>query len=140
MKSRGENGGGAATSQPAPATSEVAPATSQPAPATSEVAAATSEAAAVTSEVAPVSSEVAAVTSEAAPVTREPAAVTMKLAAVAAFNPSPVRRDKRQRMAEHDTILASLERLKSVYGPRFEAAGSEQALRDEHARILGKKG
>ncbi len=40
----------------------------------------------------------------------------------------------------HADILASLEALAKAYGPRFEAAETEQALRDENAKILGKKG
>jgi phenylalanyl-tRNA synthetase alpha chain len=40
----------------------------------------------------------------------------------------------------HAAILASLETLAQGYGPRFEAATTEQALREENAKILGKKG
>src|SRR5450631_4404182 len=37
-------------------------------------------------------------------------------------------------------ILASLEALASSYRARFETATTEQSLRDENAKILGKKG
>jgi phenylalanyl-tRNA synthetase alpha chain len=37
-------------------------------------------------------------------------------------------------------ILASLAELRKSYGPRFEAASTEQELRDENAKISGKKG
>ena len=40
----------------------------------------------------------------------------------------------------HAEILASLDALSKSYGPRFQAAETEQALRDENAKILGKKG
>ncbi len=40
----------------------------------------------------------------------------------------------------HDQILASLDKLRSEFGARFEAAATEQLLRDENAKILGKKG
>ena len=40
----------------------------------------------------------------------------------------------------HAPILASLEALRLGYASRFEAATSEQTLRDENAKILGKKG
>lgn len=40
----------------------------------------------------------------------------------------------------HAPILASLEALRSGYAPRFAAAENEQLLRDENAKILGKKG
>jgi phenylalanyl-tRNA synthetase alpha chain len=40
----------------------------------------------------------------------------------------------------HAPILASLEALRASYAPRFEAAANEQLLRDENAKILGKKG
>ena len=40
----------------------------------------------------------------------------------------------------HAEILASLDALAKSYAPRFEAATTEQALRDENAKILGKKG
>ena len=40
----------------------------------------------------------------------------------------------------HASILASLERLAAAYAPRFEAAETEQALRNENATVLGKKG
>jgi phenylalanyl-tRNA synthetase alpha chain len=40
----------------------------------------------------------------------------------------------------HDQILASLDKLRSEYGARFEGAMTEQLLRDENAKILGKKG
>jgi len=43
-------------------------------------------------------------------------------------------------MSERDTILADLERLRGSFRARFDAANTEQALRDENARILGKKG
>jgi phenylalanyl-tRNA synthetase alpha chain len=43
-------------------------------------------------------------------------------------------------MSERDDILAELERLRSSFGLRFAAAATEQALRDENAKILGKKG
>jgi len=43
-------------------------------------------------------------------------------------------------MSERDTILADLERLRAGFRERFEAAKTEQALRDENAKILGKKG
>ncbi len=42
--------------------------------------------------------------------------------------------------AENPTILASLDALRAGYASRFEAAATEQALRDENAKILGKKG
>ena len=42
--------------------------------------------------------------------------------------------------AENPSILASLDALRSGYAARFEAAATEQALRDENAKILGKKG
>jgi phenylalanyl-tRNA synthetase alpha chain len=38
------------------------------------------------------------------------------------------------------SIDRSLEGLRESYLPRFRAAGTEQALRDENAKILGKKG
>jgi phenylalanyl-tRNA synthetase alpha chain len=38
------------------------------------------------------------------------------------------------------SISASLERLASSYAARFEASLTEQALRDENAKVLGKKG
>jgi phenylalanyl-tRNA synthetase alpha chain len=40
----------------------------------------------------------------------------------------------------HAPILASLEALRAGYEPRFAAADTEQLLRDENAKILGKKG
>jgi phenylalanyl-tRNA synthetase alpha chain len=43
-------------------------------------------------------------------------------------------------MSERDTILADLERLRAGFRERFAAAKTEQALRDENAKILGKKG
>ena len=43
-------------------------------------------------------------------------------------------------MSERDTILADLERLRGDFSSRFAAAKTEQALRDENAKILGKKG
>jgi len=43
-------------------------------------------------------------------------------------------------MSERDTILADLERLRGGFQARFDAAKTEQALRDENAKILGKKG
>jgi phenylalanyl-tRNA synthetase alpha chain len=39
-----------------------------------------------------------------------------------------------------DTIAASLTALRGSFRARFEAAATEQALRDENAKILGKKG
>jgi phenylalanyl-tRNA synthetase alpha chain len=38
------------------------------------------------------------------------------------------------------TIFAALDALRGSFAPRFEAAATEQALRDENAKILGKKG
>ena len=43
-------------------------------------------------------------------------------------------------MSEKDQILADLERLRAGFRERFAAAKTEQALRDENAKILGKKG
>lgn len=44
-------------------------------------------------------------------------------------------------MAEpNPPILASLSKLREGYAARFEAASTEQVLRDENAKILGKKG
>jgi phenylalanyl-tRNA synthetase alpha chain len=43
-------------------------------------------------------------------------------------------------MSERDTILADLERLRGSFRARFDAAKTEQELRDENAKILGKKG
>lgn len=43
-------------------------------------------------------------------------------------------------MSERDTILADLERLRGNFRGRFDAAKTEQTLRDENAKILGKKG
>ena len=43
-------------------------------------------------------------------------------------------------MSERDTILADLDRLRGAFRARFDAAKTEQALRDENAKILGKKG
>ncbi len=43
-------------------------------------------------------------------------------------------------MSERDTILADLERLRGSFRERFAAAKTEQALRDENAKILGKSG
>jgi phenylalanyl-tRNA synthetase alpha chain len=43
-------------------------------------------------------------------------------------------------MSERDAILGELERLRAGFGARFEAAKTEQSLRDENAKILGKKG
>ena len=43
-------------------------------------------------------------------------------------------------MSERDTILADLERLRGEFRGRFANAKTEQALRDENAKILGKKG
>jgi phenylalanyl-tRNA synthetase alpha chain len=40
----------------------------------------------------------------------------------------------------HDAILASLDKLRAEYGVRFATAATEQALRDENAKVLGKKG
>ncbi|MGH7282014.1 MAG: phenylalanine--tRNA ligase subunit alpha [Polyangiaceae bacterium] len=37
-------------------------------------------------------------------------------------------------------MLASLDALRAGYASRFESAATEQALRDENAKILGKKG
>jgi phenylalanyl-tRNA synthetase alpha chain len=48
--------------------------------------------------------------------------------------------DGQPAMSERDTILADLERLRAGFRERFEAAKTEQALRDENAKILGKKG
>ena len=42
--------------------------------------------------------------------------------------------------SEKDQILADLERLRAGFRERFAAAKTEQALRDENAKILGKKG
>ena len=39
-----------------------------------------------------------------------------------------------------DNIAASLSALRASFRARFEAAATEQALRDENAKILGKKG
>ncbi len=41
---------------------------------------------------------------------------------------------------ERDAILADLERLRGAFRARFEGAKTEQALRDENAKLLGKKG
>jgi phenylalanyl-tRNA synthetase alpha chain len=43
-------------------------------------------------------------------------------------------------MAAHSPIARSLEALRATFRVRFEQAQGEQALRDENARILGKKG
>jgi phenylalanyl-tRNA synthetase alpha chain len=43
-------------------------------------------------------------------------------------------------MSEKDQILADLERLRAGFRERFAAAKTEQALRDENAKILGKSG
>ncbi|HEY1955878.1 MAG TPA: phenylalanine--tRNA ligase subunit alpha [Polyangiaceae bacterium] len=43
-------------------------------------------------------------------------------------------------MSERDQILADLERLRAEFRGRFAVAKTEQALRDENAKILGKKG
>ncbi|HEX4517168.1 MAG TPA: phenylalanine--tRNA ligase subunit alpha [Polyangiaceae bacterium] len=43
-------------------------------------------------------------------------------------------------MSEKDQILADLERLRAGFRERFSAAKTEQALRDENAKILGKSG
>ena len=43
-------------------------------------------------------------------------------------------------MSERDAILHDLDRLRAEFPARFEAAKTEQALRDENAKILGKKG
>lgn len=40
----------------------------------------------------------------------------------------------------HAQISISLDVLRAGYGARFDAAATEQALRDENAKILGKKG
>ena len=42
--------------------------------------------------------------------------------------------------SEHDAIIANLDKLRGEYGARFAAATTEQALRDENAKVLGKKG
>lgn len=42
--------------------------------------------------------------------------------------------------AARDAILTSLDGLRAGYGARFAAAATEQALRDENAKLLGKKG
>lgn len=39
-----------------------------------------------------------------------------------------------------DSIDTALEALRAAFLPRFKAAATEQALRDENAKILGKKG
>src|SRR4051794_41707402 len=39
-----------------------------------------------------------------------------------------------------DAIDKALADLREAFLPRFRAAGTEQALRDENAKILGKKG
>ncbi|HVH48136.1 MAG TPA: phenylalanine--tRNA ligase subunit alpha, partial [Labilithrix sp.] len=43
-------------------------------------------------------------------------------------------------MTAEDTIDRALSELREGVGPRFRAAATEQALRDENAKILGKKG
>jgi phenylalanyl-tRNA synthetase alpha chain len=43
-------------------------------------------------------------------------------------------------MATDSTIARSLEALRATFRVRFEQAETEQALRDENAKILGKKG
>jgi phenylalanyl-tRNA synthetase alpha chain len=43
-------------------------------------------------------------------------------------------------MPVQTAIESALSALRAAFRPRFEAAGSEQALRDEKAKILGKKG
>ncbi len=43
-------------------------------------------------------------------------------------------------LAPQDSIERSLSALRATFRARFEAASSEQALRDENAKILGKKG
>ncbi len=43
-------------------------------------------------------------------------------------------------MSEKDQILADLERLRADFRERFAAAKTEQTLRDENAKILGKSG
>src|SRR5580692_10745864 len=40
----------------------------------------------------------------------------------------------------HSSIERSLSVLRATFRERFEAAATEQALRDENAKILGKKG
>ncbi len=40
----------------------------------------------------------------------------------------------------HASILASLDSLAGSYAARFESAQTEQTLRDENAKVLGKKG
>jgi phenylalanyl-tRNA synthetase alpha chain len=42
--------------------------------------------------------------------------------------------------AAHSSIERSLSALRATFRARFEAASTEQALRDENAKILGKKG
>lgn len=41
---------------------------------------------------------------------------------------------------EQEEITTALDALRSGFGARFETAETEQALRDENARLLGKKG
>jgi len=43
-------------------------------------------------------------------------------------------------MATDSPIARSLEALRATFRTRFEQATTEQALRDENAKILGKKG
>jgi len=43
-------------------------------------------------------------------------------------------------VATESPLARSLEALRATFRVRFEGAGTEQALRDENAKILGKKG
>jgi len=43
-------------------------------------------------------------------------------------------------MSEEEQILGALERLRGDFAARFDAAASEPSLREENAKILGKKG
>ena len=43
-------------------------------------------------------------------------------------------------MSEEEEILVALERLRGGFAARFDAAASEPSLREENAKILGKKG
>ena len=42
--------------------------------------------------------------------------------------------------SEESSVERNLSALRAAFRPRFEAAATEQALRDENAKILGKKG
>ena len=42
--------------------------------------------------------------------------------------------------AAQASVERSLTTLRATFRARFEAASTEQALRDEHAKVLGKKG